>query len=152
MTARSNHRLDPDRPSVADVCLLLRAHAESRWLSKQLMPVLQEIEERASISDEQLATALAYLDVLWIEACARARETESARVELDALGSGDRALYEKARRYHAAVRRLRDGIERRVARLLAAPDDSFAPRTLAERPIRSRSPRGRPLRNRPGGS
>ena len=36
------------------------------------------------------------------------------------------SLYEKARRYHAAVRRLRDGIEQRVARLLAVPDDGFA--------------------------
>ena len=151
MTERSNRRFNSDRATVADVCLLLRAHAESRWLSKQLTPVLQEIEERESISDEQLATALAYLEVLWIEACARARETESARVELDALGSGDRALYEKAHRYHAAVRRLRDGIERRVAQLLAVPSDVVQPPTLAERPIRSRSLRGRPLRDRPRG-
>ena len=151
MTDRSNRRFNSDRSSVADVCLLLRAHAESRWLSKQLTPVLQEIEERESISDEQLATALAYLEVLWIEACARARETESARVELDALGSGDRALYEKAHRYHAAVRRLRDGIEQRVARLLAVPSDPVAPPSLDERSIRSRSLRPRPLRGRPSG-
>ena len=45
MSARSDNRASSDRPSVADVCLLLRAHAESRWLSKQLTPVLQEIEE-----------------------------------------------------------------------------------------------------------
>jgi hypothetical protein len=151
MTDRSNRRFNSDRSSVADVCLLLRAHAESRWLSKQLAPVLQEIEERESISDEQRATALAYLEVLWIEACSRARETESARVELDALGSSDRALYEKARRYHAAVRRLRDGIERRVARLLAVPSDAVEPPELSERPIQSRSLRARPLRGRPGG-
>jgi hypothetical protein len=151
MTDRSNRRFSSDRSSVADVCLLLRAHAESRWLSKQLTPVLQEIEEREAISDEQLATALAYLEVLWIEACARARETESARVELDALGSGDRALYEKARRYHAAVRRLRDGIERRVARLLAVPSGAIGPPTLDEHPIRGRPLRGRPMRGRPGG-
>jgi hypothetical protein len=152
MSARSDRSVSSDRPSVADVCLLLRAHAESRWLGKQLTPVLQEIEERESISDEQLATALAYLEALWIEACARARETESARGELDALGSSDRALYEKAHRYHAAVRRSRDAIERRVARLLAVPTDALAPPTLAERPIRSRSLRGRPLRDRPRGS
>jgi hypothetical protein len=149
MTARSNKRFSSDRSSVADVCLLLRAHAESRWLSNQLAPVLREVEERESISEEQLATALAYLEVLWIEACARARETESARVELDALGSGDRALYEKAHRYHAAVRRLRDGIEQRVARLIAVPSDAHVPPTLAQRPIRRRSLRGRPLRDRP---
>jgi hypothetical protein len=151
MTARSDRRSKPDRSSVADVCLLLRAHAEARWLSKQLTPVLQEIEERATIAEEQLGTALAYLEVLWIEACARARETESARVELEALGSADRLLYEKARRYHVAVRRLRDDIEQRVARLLAVPDDSFGLPDVHTRPHRGRSHRGRPLRDRPAG-
>lgn len=104
------------------MCLLLRAHAESRWLSNELAPVLREVERRESISDQQMGTALAYLEVMWIEACSRARETESARVELDALGSGDRALVAKAHRYHAAVRRLRDTIELRVCRLLAVPE------------------------------
>src|ERR1700744_1958237 len=111
MTKDSNGSRNPRQSPAADVCLLLRAHAESRWLSNELTPVLREVEQREAISDQQLGTALAYLEVLWIEACARARETESARVELDALGSGDRALYEKAQRYHAAVRRLRDSVE-----------------------------------------
>jgi len=105
------------------VCLLLRAHAESRWLSNELAPVLREVERRESISDQQIGTALAYLEVMWIEACSRARETESARVELDALGSGDQELVAKAHRYHAAVRRLRDTIELRVCRLLAVPEE-----------------------------
>jgi hypothetical protein len=111
-----------ERPA-ADVCLLLRAHAESRWLSNELAPVLREVERRESISDQQMGTALAYLEVIWIEACSRARETESARVELDALGSGDQELVAKAHRYHAAVRRLRDTIELRVCRLLAVPEE-----------------------------
>lgn len=149
MTAHSNHRPHSDRSSVADVCLLLRAHAESRWLSNQLVPVLREIELREAISEQQLATALAYLEVLWIEACSRARETESARVELDALGSSDIALYEKAQRYHAAVRRLRDGVERRVARLLAIPDEHELPDVGPDAQRRARSQRvvrGRPAR------
>lgn len=146
MTADPNHRPDFEKSSVADVCLLLRAHAESRWLSNQLVPVMREIEQRESISEQQLATALAYLEVLWIEACARARETESARVELDALGSSDRELNAKAQRYHVAVRRLRDGVERRVARLLAAPDADELPRALPER---RRGRIVRPLRGRP---
>ncbi len=144
-----NHSPHFDRSSVADVCLLLRAHAESRWLSNQLIPVLREIELRESISEQQLATALAYLEVLWIEACSRARETDSARVELEALGSSDIALYEKAQRYHAAVRRLRDGVERRVARLLAVPDEREPPHVGSETPLRARSrriARGRPAR------
>jgi len=148
MAADSDNR-DPDKSSVADVCLLLRAHAEARWLSNELVPVVREVEQRATISDQQLATALAYLEVLWLEACARARETESARVELDALGSGDRELSDKAQRYHAAVRRLREGVERRVARLLAVPDTGALPRTRDDSPLRRhahRSLRGRPTR------
>lgn len=135
MTHNSNHHLNSRTAPVFDVCLLLRAHAESRWLSNELAPVLREIELRDSISEQQFGAALAYLEVLWIEACDRARETEAARVELDALGTdGDRSLHEKAHRYHAAVRRLRDGIELRVAQLLAVPDD---PSELAPRPERA---------------
>ena len=84
MTPDSNSLRNPRQSSAADVCLLLRAHGESRWLSNELTPVLREVEQRETISERQLATALAYLEVLWIEACARARETESARVELHA--------------------------------------------------------------------
>ena len=123
MTPDPNSPRNPRQSPAADVCLLLRAHAESRWLSNELTPVLREVEQREAISDQQLGTALAYLEVLWIEACARARETESARVELDAFGSYDAALCEKAHRYHAAVRRLRDAIELRVCALLAVPDE-----------------------------
>jgi hypothetical protein len=147
MSSDPDNRRHSKESSVADVCLILRAHAESRWLSNQLAPVLREIEQRESISELQLANALAYLEALWIEACGRARETESARVELDALGCSDRELYEKAHRYHAAVRRLREGIERRVARLLAAPDLGEQPAMPAARPGRRR--RRRLLRDRP---
>jgi hypothetical protein len=115
-----------NRSSTFDVCLLLRAHAEARWLSNELTPVLREIEQRDTVADQQLGAALAYLEVLWIEAGARARETEAARVELDALGGGDQSLPEKARRYHAAVRRLRDVVERRVNVQLSVPPDARA--------------------------
>ncbi len=142
MTRNSNGSRNPRQSPAADVCLLLRAHAESRWLGNELTPVLREVEQREAISEQQVGTALAYLEVLWIEACARARETESARVELDAFGSYDAALCEKAHRYHAAVRRLRDAIELRVCRLLAIPDDfpddgQAAPRRVRDRPASS---------------
>lgn len=120
------------------MCLLLRAHAESRWLSNELAPVLREVEDRDAISERQLGTALAYLEVLWIEACARARETESARVELDALSDAGQALGEKARRYHAAVRRLRGKVEVRVCRLLVAPEElpgEGVRRRIIQRPL-----------------
>jgi hypothetical protein len=131
-----NNSRNPRQSPAADVCLLLRAHGESRWLSNELTPVLREVEQRESISDRQLATALAYLEVLWIEAGARARETESARVEIDALGSCDPSLYEKALRYHAAVRRLRNVIEVRVCRLLAIPEDQVAGIPMLDEPLR----------------
>ncbi len=123
MATHPNNPHSPRESPASDVCLLLRAHAESRWLSNELTPVLREVERRESISETQLGTALAYLEVMWIEACARAGETESARVELDALGSADQGLVAKAHRYHAAVRRLRDTIELRVCRLLAVPEE-----------------------------
>lgn len=142
MTADSNSARNRRQSPAADVCLLLRAHGESRWLSNELTPVLREIEQRETVSDRQLATALAYLEVLWIEAGARARETESARVELDALGSFDPSLYEKALRYHVAVRRLRGSIEARVCRLLAIPqaveiDVAMFDETVRDRPAGS---------------
>jgi hypothetical protein len=138
MTHDPDHSRNPRQSPAADVCLLLRAHGESRWLGNELTPVLREVEQRETISDRQLATALAYLEVLWIEACARARETESARVELDALGSYDPSLYEKALRYHAAVRRLRDSIEVRVCRLLAIPNDGTVAAPALDEPVRDR--------------
>jgi hypothetical protein len=146
MAPDPNSRRNPRQSPASDVCLLLRAHAESRWLSNEFVPVLREVERRESISDRQMGTALAYLEVMWLEACSRARETESARVELDALGSAEEALVEKAHRYHAAVRRLRSTIEPRVCRLLAVPEE--LPR-YGDRPTRiTRRPR-RQLKDRP---
>jgi hypothetical protein len=142
MAEDSNRQGNSNRPSTFDVCLLLRAHAESRWLSNELTPVLREIEQRETISDQQLGAALAYLEVLWIEACARARETEAARVELDALGGGEQSLAQKARRYHAAVRRLRDAAERRVDAQLVVPHDAGEVRQHSRRRI-SRRPADR---------
>jgi hypothetical protein len=105
-----------------DVCLLLRAHAETRWLSHNVVPVVRQLEQRDELPEEQLGAAFAYLEVLWIEARGRAAETDAARAVLDQPGApGEQALHEKARRYHAAVRRLRDAIGQRAQRLLAVP-------------------------------
>lgn len=140
MSDKSEHSSNSQMPP-SDVCLLLRAHAESRWLSQQVVPVLREIEQRDSLPDEQLGAALAYLEVLWIEACARAAETDATRIELDARGAGDdHTLHDRARRYHAAARRLRDVIARRVSRLLAVPAVSArceqrAARRIIDRPV-----------------
>ena len=83
-----------DQSPPSDVCLLLRAHAEARWLSHEVVPVLRELEQRDSLPNEQLGAALAYLEVLWIEACGRAAETDATRAELDLTNAnGDHALH-----------------------------------------------------------
>ena len=52
--------LPADQSPPADVCLLLRAHAEARWLSRELVPLIRELEHgRASEPEEDLASAAA---------------------------------------------------------------------------------------------
>src|SRR6202035_4768886 len=67
-----------------DVSLLLRAHAERRWLSREVVPVLRQIETSSDLPDEQLPAAVAYLEVIWAEALSRAHETDAERRRLDA--------------------------------------------------------------------
>lgn len=109
-----------DQPSSShppDICLILRAHGEQRWLISELIPTVRQLEQPDAIDEEQMGAALAYLEVLWLDACRRAAETDAAREELDRDAAADQLLYEKARRYHAAVRRLRAACARRVSAL-----------------------------------
>jgi hypothetical protein len=124
----------------SDVCLLLRAHAEQRWLSLEVGPVLRQLQQRDELPEDQLGAALAYLEVLWIEASQRAAETDAAYAEFEASeraakadaaraepegaspASGGWTLPSKARRYRVAVLTLRDVFGRQVAALLATPD------------------------------
>jgi hypothetical protein len=101
-----------------DVCLLLRAHAEQRWLSREVIPVLRQVEERDDLPEEQYGAALAYLEVIWMEAQQRAQETDGAREKLKRSASDDSVLPQKAFRYHAAVRDLRSVVSRRVGAML----------------------------------
>jgi hypothetical protein len=122
----------PDTSDPPDICLLLRAHCEQRWLISEVVPVLRQIEQPGAIPDEQLAAALAYLETLWLDARRRAAETDAARARLDAFApNGDRILYAKAHRYHAAVRRLRDAVGHRVGQLTCCCRDES--RALADR-------------------
>ncbi len=120
--------MTPFQPShTSDICLLLRAHGEQRWLVSEVIPVLRQLEGAGSIPDDQRAAALAYLEVLWLDARLRAAETDAAHAQLEAedLG-GHPVLYERAHRYHAAVRRLRHTVARRVADVLTPLPDSAA--------------------------
>ncbi|MGA8364347.1 MAG: hypothetical protein WB709_07480 [Solirubrobacteraceae bacterium] len=121
-----SHYSDQSPPS--DVCLLLRAYAEQRWLSREIVPVLRQLETPDALPEEQLGAALAYLEVTWLEASRHAAETDAAFASLqDMAADVEEALPSKARRYHAAVRFLREAVGRHVVRLIAATntDETF---------------------------
>jgi len=101
-----------------DICLLLRAYAEQRWLTDKLMPHLRELERAHAIPEERLAVGLAYLEVLWLDARGRAAETDAAFLALDPQ-QGERweVLRDRARRYYVAVRRMRSELAARVGEL-----------------------------------
>jgi hypothetical protein len=110
-----------------DIGLILRAHGEQLWLTAEVVPIVHQLEQRSAIPEDQVGAALAYLEVLWIDARNRAAETDAARAELESGGAQhDGVLCEKARRYHAAVSRLRTALERRVATLTGLGEQSHA--------------------------
>lgn len=106
----------------SDVCLLLRTYAEQRWLSREVVPVLRQLETPDTLPEEQLGAALAYLEVTWLEAARHAAETDAALADLETTRlTAEEALPSKARRYHAAVRFLRETVGRHVDAFIAAP-------------------------------
>ncbi len=119
----------PDNSNISephDICVLLRAHGEEHWLVSEVLPVLRQIEQPGAIPEDQLGAALAYLEILWLDARLRAAETDAAFARLDPRDSGrDVILHEKASRYHAAVRRLRTSLARRVRERTWLPDDAL---------------------------
>jgi hypothetical protein len=120
----TDHSLTSHPP---DICLILRAHCERLWLTSEVIPIVRQLERGEVLEEDDVGAALAYLEVIWIDACQRAAETDAARAALDRAGAGrDVVLCEKARRYHAAVRRLRTTIDRRVVTLTGLGSDSPA--------------------------
>jgi hypothetical protein len=110
-----------------DICLILRAHAEQLWLTSEVLPTVRQLECSGGVADEHIGAALAYLEVLWLDACRRAADTDAALRQLRPGGAhGDTVLYDKAHRYHAAVRRLRCATRERVRALTGLPDDTHA--------------------------
>ena len=104
---------------------MLWAYAEQFWLTTQVVPVLRQLECPGTIPENQLGAALAYLEVLWLDAARRTAQTDAAYAQLDASAtSGDRALNRRARTYHACTRELRSSVSLHVERLLAGPGDS----------------------------
>lgn len=108
----------PDTTHPPDICLILRAHAEQHWLLSEVIPTVRQLEATDFAVEDQAGAALAYLEVLWIDAGRRARETDDARRALDqADGDCDHVLCQRAHRYHTAVRRMRLSVAARVAEL-----------------------------------
>ena len=108
-----------------DICLMLRVHGEQRWLVSKVIPALRQLEEQATTEPDELAPAVAYLEVLWLEAGLRAAETDAAAAKLRPPASRPTVLEEKAERYAAAVRRLRQAVDKRV-RELTVPSQETA--------------------------
>ncbi|HEY1458204.1 MAG TPA: hypothetical protein VGF15_06765 [Solirubrobacteraceae bacterium] len=123
-----SHRGEPSLPS--DVCLLLRAHAEQRWLSREVIPVLRQLETREQLPEEQFGAALAYLEVIWIEAQQRSRETDAAAADMLEPSSEQTLLSGKACRYRQSVKNLRQVVDHRVEAIL---DPLVAPMRTAVR-------------------
>jgi hypothetical protein len=110
---------------------LLRAHAEQRWLSREVIPVLRQLETKEQLPEEQFGAALAYLEVIWIEAQQRARETDAAAADLLEPSVEQTQLSGKACRYRHSVKNLRQVVDKRVNTML---DPLVAPmRTAVQR-------------------
>jgi hypothetical protein len=104
-----------------DICLILRAHAEQLYLTAHVLPTLRQLERPGALLEDQAGAALAYLEVLWLDARQRAMESDAALAELLDHGARcDPLLRERARGYHVAVRRLRSALAARVAALTCA--------------------------------
>src|ERR1700733_6075251 len=76
-----------------DICLILRAHGEQRWVISEVGATVRQLECDDAIAEDQIGAALAYLEVLWLDACKRAAETDAAREQLER----DNALGDPAR-------------------------------------------------------
>jgi hypothetical protein len=110
-----------------DISLLLRVHGEQRWLVGSVIPLIRQLEQLGELAEHELGPALSYLEVMWLEAGLRAAQTDAARAELDADEAlGAHHLAERARRYHSAVRRLREVVDRRVRRVTQPFDEEPA--------------------------
>jgi hypothetical protein len=127
MTHRASQMTDrrTQDSNVHDIGLLLRAHGEQVWLTTYVVPVLVDLERPGAIPSEQVGAALAYLEVLWIDARRLADATEAASAALLASEPEPEALRLRAdaRRYHAAVRSMRGAFARRFARLTTPQEE-----------------------------
>jgi hypothetical protein len=97
------------------------------------VPLIRQLELPGAIAEDEVGPALSYLEVLWLEAGLRAIQTDAAREQLEAVAgqAGGLLVSEKARRYHAAVKRLREAVDRRVRRLACPREEEPAQETAS---------------------
>jgi hypothetical protein len=120
------NKIEESHSPPCDVSLMLRAHAELRCLSREVIPVLRQLETGEDLPEEQYGAAMAYLEVTWLQARNRAQETDAARRRLrGATGQkheADADLYGGACRYYDAVRALRSVVCARLMSLMSAAE------------------------------
>lgn len=99
-----------------DTSLLLRIHAEHQWLQEELLGVLDQLDDAASMRAGELKVALAYLEVTWGEELRRAQQTDAAfhRLERQSAEVDSSPLGRQARGYYTWVRNLRQTLAERV--------------------------------------
>lgn len=134
-----SEHIDKIEDPPADVSLMLRAHAELRCLSREVIPVLRQVNTREGLPDEQLGAAIAYLEVTWLQAQRRAMDTDAAHRKLmasvrTAQAEDDGHLHFRARRYYDAVKALRAAVGQRVAAVLWTDEHQALPVAEAGQP------------------
>jgi len=100
-----------------DTTLLLRVHAEHEWLQGELLALLDQLEDAASLQGNELQAALAYLEVTWGEELRRAEQTDAAYERLQRACARDAtasALGTQARGYYRWLRNFRHALAVRV--------------------------------------
>ena len=111
-----------DMAPPSDTALLLRVHAEHEWLHTELVPVLAQLEDPASLQAGELGAALAYLEVTWDEALRRAHDTDAAYEKATGDDQWDpttTVLVGEARRYYGWLRDMRRRLAGRVEAFLS---------------------------------
>lgn len=103
--------------TTTDTTLLLRVHAEHEWLQGELLALLDQLEDAASLQGDELQAALAYLEVTWGEELRRAEQTDAAFARLQRASTRDAApspLGTQARGYYRWLRNFRRALAARV--------------------------------------
>jgi len=100
-----------------DTTLLLRIHAEHRWLQEELTSVLDELDDAASMRAGEMMAAFSYLEASWAEELGRTRQTDAAFHHLERQACRERdpsPLTRQARDYYSWLRNLRRTVAERV--------------------------------------